>query len=136
MLLILLVQTIAVAVAQTVMVTPFGDSSYRLQISPETPLKPPANVTQHLPGALIGQGSGPSYPLGLTDSVTNQNLRVVRTASNIVQFFNVKSQQLLFEIVNVQFVLVLPMHSLPCFPLGTVMKTTKSNGNLKVPNCF
>ena len=104
MLLILLVQTIAVAVAQTVMVTPFGDSSYRLQISPETPLKPPANVTQHLPGALIGQGSGPSYPLGLTDSVTNQNLRVVRTASNIVQIFNVKSQQLLFEIVNVQFV--------------------------------
>jgi alpha-D-xyloside xylohydrolase len=88
---------------QTFTVTPFGKSSYRLQITPATPLQPPDNITLNLPGALIGRGSSVPYPIAKGDSMTNQNLRIFRSRNDVVQFFNVKSEKLLFEIDSVTF---------------------------------
>ena len=84
--------------SQTFTVTPFGNSSFRLQITPKLPITPPNNVTTNLPGALIGNGTGSPYAIQPSESMTNENLRIVRTSNNIIQFFNVKSAKLLFAL--------------------------------------
>ena len=113
---------------QTFTVTPFGDSSYRLQITPATPLEPPDNITLNLPGALIGKGSNVPYPIAKGDSMTNQNLRIIRTGDDVVQFFNVKSEKLLFQIDSVLFT---PSTAINGLAYTTLTTSRKMNARAK-----
>lgn len=85
------------------LVTPFCNSSFRLQVRPIQPISPPSNVTLDHPGALILKNNEHCSPQESTlvdpsESITNQNLRLERTSNNVIKFWNVKTDMLLFQI--------------------------------------
>ena len=85
------------------LVTPFCNSSFRVQVRQIQPISPPSNVTLDHPGALILKNNEHCSPQQSTlvdpsESITNQNLRLERTSNNVIKFWNVKTDMLLFQI--------------------------------------
>lgn len=85
------------------LVTPFCNSSFRVQVRQIQPISPPSNVTLDHPGALNLKNNEHCSPQQSTlvdpsESITNQNLRLERTSNNVIKFWNVKTDMLLFQI--------------------------------------
>ena len=90
-------------------VTPFCNSSFRLQVHPFHPLTPPSNITLDHPGALILNNNTHCSPqqstlLSPSEAITNQNLRLERTSNSVLKFWNVETDALLFQINEILFV--------------------------------